>query len=253
MFSFQFHWYGLLIGLGLVVGTSMAEFLWKKEKFPEHLFWPLASWVLIGGVVGARLWHVATDFYLYANNVIGIFEVWRGGLSILGGVAGGLIGLHLFVLQYSELKGQKYKILDLAVFGLVLGQVIGRLGNFANQELYGLPTNLSWGLYIDGAHRLAGYEQFSFFHPLFAYEAIAMLLFFFLAWKLKKYFEKMGAGSLFLLYVFYYSWLRFLLDFLRIDKVISIFFGFGTNQCVLLICGVVSTFLLMRRMRHFGA
>jgi len=245
----QFHWYGFLIGLALVVGLYFTEALFKKRNIPTDFYWQLVAFVIVGGIVGSRLWHVATSYQYYVGQWQRAFEVWNGGLSIIGTVVGAAVTFVLYFLLNPKWKKYQLIALDLSVFGLALGQAIGRLGNYVNQELYGTPTQLPWGIFIDEAHRLPGYSLITHYHPLFAYEALLMILFFFLASRLQKTIFKVGTGALFGFYVFYYSWIRFGLDFLRIDKLTYLPLNLGVNQIFLAIVGVLSAFYLFFQLR----
>jgi prolipoprotein diacylglyceryl transferase len=208
--------------------------------------------MVLFAVFGARIWHVVTDWQLYKNEPHLSFYIWNGGISILGAILGGAVGGYVAanIFQFSDPKKSVVTLFDLSIFGLPIAQAIGRFGNFVNQELYGLPTNLPWGITIDAANRVAGFEQFSTFHPLFAYEAVltagfgCVVWFFFL--KKKKYsWLELGQGKLVLSYVAYYSFVRFLLEFLRIEKSLFLQTQLGLNQVVVFIIGVVAAILLL--------
>ena len=177
---FGFHWYGLLIGIGILAAIQASTWLAKRRKIDEQILWNGAWWALAGGLIGARLYHVL-DLWseIYSLDPISAFYIWNGGLGIIGGLIGGFVGLWFYKRftiydlparndSHSEAGGRFTNLLDIAFFGLPIGQAIGRIGNFINQEVYGLPTDLPWGIYID--------EKFGRFHPLFAYEALWMLL-----------------------------------------------------------------------------
>ncbi|HEX7018322.1 MAG TPA: prolipoprotein diacylglyceryl transferase family protein [Patescibacteria group bacterium] len=249
-----FHLYGFIIGGATVVGLLLAEhrFLQLKvitdKKKNERFFWQAVVTVLVSGVMGARLWHVVTDWPIYHSNLIAVFKIWQGGLSILGAVGGGVLGAYFFVRHQRLIKNDDQKklfltLLDISVFGLPLAQAIGRLGNYINQELYGLPTDLPWALTIDGVS----------YHPLWAYEALLTVLFGSVVWLVDTHPRwrqtlgmTMGQGHLFLSYIFYYSLIRFWLDFLRPDKAISFIPGLGINQLVLLgVLGIISVYMLL--------
>jgi phosphatidylglycerol---prolipoprotein diacylglyceryl transferase len=161
------------------------------------------------------LYHLITDWSLYADaSVLERMAVWNGGLGYFGALIGGIVGLILFtrhsgkgVMNHAPTK-QFFLILDLLAFGAPLAQAIGRFGNYFNQELYGLPTTLPWGLLIKGER----------YHPLFAYEAIGTLSIFVflnvLGWK-KKFW--IGKGQYAFVYIALYTMLRFWLEFLRLD------------------------------------
>ena len=241
------HPYGLAIGIAIVVGLWLMEIQANKHLLNSTDFYSLSWVILLGGVVGARLYHVMTEFSFYQHQLLDIFKVWQGGMSIIGGVIGGVLSLWLFLKFHSLGKKMKLMtILDLSVFGLPVAQAIGRWGNYFNQELYGTPTQLPWKIYIEPAARLVGYEQFSYFHPLFFYEMMLMLLFAGGVWWGQKqtWFSgfSIGSGKLFLLYIFYYSFIRFWLDFIRIDKTHFLNTSWGLNQLLLLIVMLISVY-----------
>jgi prolipoprotein diacylglyceryl transferase len=173
------HWYGLCVALGALAYAAVAALAWRRRGGDwVEMFWACMV-TLPAAVVGARLSHLATGGAPAPGEHALAF--WRGGLGIYGGVAGGLVAL----LGYARLRRlDAWLLFDCAVPGLALGQAIGRLGNWFNQELYGRPTDLPWGLSIDPAHRLAGYARFGHFQPVFAYEALWSLALALLLWRL---------------------------------------------------------------------
>jgi phosphatidylglycerol:prolipoprotein diacylglycerol transferase len=263
IFGLNVHLYGLILGIAIVVGIWLGEKKALDYQISSQSWWQLASSAMIGGVIGARLYHVATAWSLYKNNLLEILYLYNGGLSIIGAVLGGLLAVWLFIFlsQQSLIKFSLDKkkltfkqVLDLSVFGLPFAQAIGRWGNFVNQELYGLPTNLPWGIYIEPTKRLVGFEGWSYFHPLFLYESLLMFVFGLLVWRLEikirqrqklpaifGWFSglKVGSGNWFIFYIFYYSIIRFLLDFIRIDKAQFLSTPLGINQLFLLTVAMV--------------
>lgn len=245
--------YGLILGIAIVFGVSLVERqIIKSEKttsqtFLSEIFYKVGTITFIFGVLGARIWHVFTDFALYKNDLVSSLYIWNGGLSIIGAAIGGLIGILISTLILAELREKKrehkkellLQFLDFSVFGLPVGQALGRLGNYVNQELYGLPTSGFFKIFIDLENRLPGFENRAYYHPLFLYEMIATGLFavaVHIAYhnkNLVQKFPQLGSGKLFLVYIFYYSVVRFFLDFLRIDRGVVHFGILGTNQLVL--------------------
>ncbi len=251
----SFYTYGLLVGLALVIGLSLIERRAKPAKIKFNSLWRLLVVMLLGGLVGARAWHFLTDWQLYINNWFNIFNLRTGGLSILGAVAGSILALGVFSLWQKRKKRPTlnwHLVLDLVVFGLPLSQAVGRLGNFVNQELYGLPVkaesvgllNYLPKLYVTPKFRLAAYKGVKLYHPLFLYELVLLLVIagFIYLFDRKVRFFRLGQGRLFLFYLASYSLFRFFLEFLRLEKATWRLgsLELGVNQLVLLAVGLVS-------------
>jgi prolipoprotein diacylglyceryl transferase len=238
------HWYGFILGLAGVAGYWLALKQARLANITESVFDRFTVLAVIFGLIGARLWHITTDFYLYRENLLGIFAIWQGGLSIFGAIVGGLFGLWLAKRWFKD-ETPLFKILDCIAFGLPIAQVIGRLGNYFNQELYGLPTALPWGIAISPTNRAVSFEKFSYFHPLFAYEAVLVLIgWLTLSWLKKKKLWQIGNGSFFKFYLLYYLIIRFCLDFLRVQKSTG-WLGLGINQLIIL--GILIGWLVVKQ------
>lgn len=250
-FSFlgiTFYFYGLIIGLAMVVVIKIAELVLQKNNKNADVIWNVSLWLIIPGIIGSRLWHVITDFDLYQDNVIEALYIWQGGGSILGGILGGVVGLFLIRKFVLPATIQIVLISDVLSIGLPFGQALGRLGNWVNQELYGAPTNVPWKLYIDKAYRIPGYENVEYFHPLFLYELLAMLVYGLVVWWLSsKPFWHIGRGLLTWMYVTYYCLVRFLLEFLRLDKPLLYGTQLSTNQVIVAIVGIVATIVFIQK------
>lgn len=233
------RFYGLIIMLGVLAGGWLASLeLRRRGENPQEV-WDLLVYLVIGGVVGARLWHVftpsasavnsgiTTSYYL--QNPLQILNFRHGGLGMPGVILGGAVALAIYAWRHQ--KSFAFWA-DVASPSLALGQAIGRWGNFFNQELYGAPTNLPWKLYIDPAHRLPGFEKVEYYHPLFLYESLLNLAnMFFLLWLLRRQQEKLLPGDVFLAYLVLYPFERFLLEFLRLDIVRA--GGLNLNQTIM--------------------
>lgn len=207
------HWYGILIALAVIAAVGIAIIEAKRRGQHAEQVFNLALVVIPFGVIGARLYHVIDEWQFYSQNPALI--IGGRGLGIFGAVIGGAIGLII----YTKLrKLGTLRWLDITAPGVLLAQAIGRWGNFFNQELYGYPTDLLWGIYIDPVHRLPGYESFSHFHPLFLYEFLWNLVGFSILMILgRKLQNRIIDGDIFFLYVIYYSVGRFFLEGLKID------------------------------------
>ena len=165
-------------------------------------------------------------------------------MGIPGAVIGGAVVLYIFTRKH-KLSFMEWA--DIMVPGLALGQAIGRWGNFINQELYGAPTSLPWKIYIDPAHRLTGFVDQAYYHPLFLYESLWNVgNMFLLLWLGRRFSEKLKDGDLLLVYLIVYPVGRFLLDFLRLDA--SLLAGINANQTFMVVVAALAGFMLY--MRH---
>ena len=252
--SIMIHWYGVLIMLGALLAALLAEKEAKRSGLNPDAVWDMLIWLLLGGVVGARLWHVftpsasniaagiTTEYYL--TNPLEILKTWKGGLGIPGAVIGGMLALWI----YSRVKKTSFLAwTDMIAPGLALAQSIGRIGNFLNQELYGLPSSLPWAIYIDPLHRIPGFESVERYHPLFLYEIIWNLMNMgVLLWLLHRKAVKLKTGDVFLVYLIIYPIGRFMLEFLRLDT--SPWAKLNANQTLMaVVAGIAVLLLILKR------
>lgn len=237
------HWYGVLIVSGALAGAYAASLEAKRRgEDPEHV-WNGLVWCLIGGILGARLYHVLSspqgtnvgfEYYFFTNpfetlQIFGLsipfptaLMIWRGGLGIFGGIAGGVLAMVIYTWRNSLLIA---RWLDIGAPGLIMGQAVGRWGNFINQELYGPATTLPWGIPIDAQHRIPPFTDLNRypvettrFHPLFLYESLWNLLVFIALMVLGRRFQdRLKEGDIFSLYLIGYSLGRLLIETLRPD------------------------------------
>jgi prolipoprotein diacylglyceryl transferase len=201
--------------------------------------------VIIGGVVGARVYHLFTGYKWSEGGIVGTVEIWKGGLSIWGAVAGGAIAV-IVIARRRHLE--TLVLMDCIAPGLVLAQAIGRWGNYFNQELFGRPTRLPWALEIDVAHRPPGFEHYATFHPTFLYESLWCLLIFVTLLTVDNR-ARLRNGQVFALYIAMYTFGRIWFEALRIDDASRIF-GIRFNlllSVALCIFGVVWFVWLGRR------
>jgi phosphatidylglycerol---prolipoprotein diacylglyceryl transferase len=236
--------YGLLLAVGVVVGTLISERRWQRWGHERRDIADIIVVVVIAGVVGARLYHVATDYQLFTHHWLRVFEIWRGGLSIWGVIIGGALAVLVMTrIRHVDTIG----IMDAMVAGLIVAQAIGRWGNYFNQELFGEPTRLPWGLEIDPAHRPAGFTQFTTFHPTFLYESLYLLILLAVLVTVERRFVLRRGQSL-ALYLAGYTFGRFWFENLRIDPAHTIL-GLRVNAWVsLLVCaGAAAWFVWLAR------
>jgi len=250
-----FRYYGMILMAGAIAAAYLASRLLREERKDPDLAWDGLLWVLIFGLVGARLYHVFTpskslleqgkDTAWYLTHPLDLINTTQGGLAMPGAILGGVLGLYIFARRRKIKLGM---MLDAAAPGVALAQAIGRWGNFVNQELYGPPTTLPWGIAIDPAFRLSGYESFDRFHPLFLYESIWNLLSAAaLYWLWRNHRQRLQAGDIFLAYLVAYPVGRFLLEFIRLDFVPL--FGINFNQVVMALVAVGAGLALYLRNR----
>jgi phosphatidylglycerol:prolipoprotein diacylglycerol transferase len=215
------RYYGLCIALGIAVGTWLTGRELARKGYDASLALDALFFVIPLGFIGARAYHVATDYDLYAEDPFpGVFEVWNGGLGIYGAVAGGFLGVLLFG-WYRGISPLAFA--DAAAPGLILAQAVGRWGNYFNQELFGRPSNLPWAIRIAPENRPVGYADAEAFHPTFLYESIwDMLVCLILLWVARRFADRLKNGDVFLLYVSLYSVGRFFVEALRIDPAFLI-------------------------------
>lgn len=252
----HFHVYGLILGLSIWLGYAAIHYKAQHRHLPIGVLEALFPGVIVGGLVGARLYHVLTDWSRYQDQLLAIFQVWQGGLSIIGALLGGAVAVA-FVYPRLGVKESVVVWLDLVIFGVPIAQMVGRLGNALNQELYGLPSTLPWALYVTPDKRLPGYEMFERFHPLFAYEMFLTAVIGLSGWWLEAKFHhqpdfKIGSGVYIAGYVVCYAVGRLLLDFLRLDKAIIAPTQLGVNQVVLGIIAVVTSYWYLRRRQRYA-
>jgi phosphatidylglycerol:prolipoprotein diacylglycerol transferase len=249
------RFYGIIIALGAMAGSWLAVQGARRRGQDPELVWDGLFWVLIGGIIGARLWHIftptpsdiavglTTKYYL--THPLEAIDIQSGGLGIPGAVIGGMLALYFFCRKR---KASFALWVAIAAPGWALGQAIGRWGNFINQELYGPPTDLPWGIFIEPQYRLPGFLEFERFHPLFLYESLWNLMNLgVLLWLGMKHKDKLKTGDLLFVYLIIYPIGRFLLEFIRLNS--AEIAGINANQTIMLIVAVMSAIVLYIRHR----
>ncbi len=240
--------YALCIIAGVVVAIWVGERRWVARGGAKGQVGDIAIWAVPFGLVGGRLYHVITDPELYftkgANPVAALY-VWQGGLGIWGAIALGAVGAWIGCRRAGI---RLPALMDALAPGVVLAQAIGRWGNWFNQELFGKPTTLPWGLYIDPAHRPLGYANVATYHPTFLYEClwdigVALLV----IWADRRF--RLGHGRAFALYVMAYTVGRGWIEYLRIDHANHVL-GLRLNDwtSIVVFLGALGAFLVSARL-----
>src|ERR671938_714098 len=246
---FALRYYGLCIALGIIVATWLTGRELERKGYDRTLALDSLFFIVPLGFVGARAYHVITDYELYADDPFpGVFEVWNGGLGIYGAVVGGFVGLLIF----ARIRGiSPWAFADAVAPGLILAQAVGRWGNYFNQELFGRPSSLPWAVEISPGNRPAGYKDVASFHPTFLYECIwDLLVASVLLLVARRFSHRLKNGDVFLLYVSLYSVGRFFVETLRIDRAFLI----GDFRGNLFVASILAiTFALILFLRHAGA
>lgn len=273
----EIRWYGVLIVTGALVAAFVAAIEAKRRGEHREHIGNLLIWCLIFGLIGARLYHILStpagasrDFSYYfiehpfeTLTMFGIaipfptaLFIWEGGLGILGGIPGGALALFLYTRRHHL---DVWRWLDIVTPGLLLGLAIGRWGNFFNQELYGLPTDLPWGLTITNVNQrippyddLTRYPLDTTFHPTFLYESLwSVAGFILLLWLGRRYAHLLRDGDLFSLYLIWYPLGRLWIEALRPDAWLV--GSIAVAQIVSLLFIIVGVALFWQRRRHAKA
>jgi phosphatidylglycerol---prolipoprotein diacylglyceryl transferase len=225
-FELVLRWYGLLVMLGAVAGALWAEREIKRRGENGESIWDAMLWVLPAGIIGARLWYVLNSIFsgstYYTEYPVRILYITEGGLHFFGGLLFGAIALYMFLNRSGK---DIWLYLDAIAPATLLGQAIARPANFINQELYGPPTTLPWGISIDAVHRLSEFPASLYpvattrFHPTFAYEMILnLLIVLFLFWLSRRYVDALKPGALFSAWLLLAGLSRTFIEFFRPDQ-----------------------------------
>ncbi|MFT3970396.1 MAG: prolipoprotein diacylglyceryl transferase [Micropruina sp.] len=233
---FFLHIYALCLIGGMVAAWMIGNRRWQARGGAPEQFETIVLVTIPSGIVGARIYHVLThlgDYFAPGIDPWSALRIWEGGIAIYGAIGGGALAAWLmcrhFGIRFSSLA-------DSLAPGIAVGQALGRFGNWFNQELYGQPTDLPWGLEIDMAHRVPGFEQYATFQPTFAYESLwNVLVALTLIWADRRF--RLGRGKVFALYIALYGFGRFFTEGIRLDFSYDTFGPIRFNQAVAaLIC-----------------
>ncbi|HRH32962.1 MAG TPA: prolipoprotein diacylglyceryl transferase [bacterium] len=234
--SITIYWYGIIMALAIATALLFATHTAKFFQIAKETILDLSIWLIAGGLIGARVYEIFLNFPYYQNNPKEVIQIWHGGLAIHGALIGGFIALLLFDKRK---KINPLNMIAILTPAIALGQAIGRWGNWFNQELFGLPTGLPWGIPINFLNRPEGYKAFTYFHPTFLYESIANLILAIILYICIR--QKKSAGIIVGIYMVGYGIIRFALEFIKIDptpemvglrlpqlvSIILILIGFG--------------------------
>jgi phosphatidylglycerol:prolipoprotein diacylglycerol transferase len=214
------RWYGLLIASAVLIGVSLSQYLAKRRNVDPNLLGDLVIWLVIGAIPAARLYYVLFEWKQYSQHPEQIIAIWNGGIAIHGAIIGGTLAAIIFSRIQ---KISFWQLADLVAPSLILGQAIGRWGNFFNSEAFGDPTDLPWKLYIPQQRRPLNFINFEYFHPTFLYESLwnlmvlgLLMTLFFRGLKGK---PRLKVGTIALVYMVAYSLGRVWIEGLRTDSL----------------------------------
>ncbi len=229
------HFYALCLITGIIAAWMLGVRRWRARGGRSESFEAVLLWAIPIGIVGARIYHVLTHLgdYFGPNAYGHWWAIWEGGIAIYGAIG---VGAAAAWVAARRQKIAFAALADSLAPGIAIGQALGRFGNWFNQELYGQPTTLPWGLEIDSAHRVPGYEQYATFHPTFAYESLWNLLVAgTLLWADRRF--RLGRGKVFALYIALYGFGRIFTEAIRLDYSYDTFGPVRFNEAVaMLIC-----------------
>ncbi|SPT74396.1 Prolipoprotein diacylglyceryl transferase [Arcanobacterium haemolyticum] len=238
--------YALFILAGILIAWYMGDKRYQRRGGPENVSEDIGIWMVLAGIVGARIYHVITSPTAYFGDHgdwTKIFRIWEGGLGIWGAVLFGALAAWLMLRRYNLRFGA---FADAFIPGVMVAQAIGRMGNYFNQELFGAPTDVPWALEIDDAHLPAGFPSGTTFHPTFLYEMLWCIAgFMFLLWAERKF--SLHGGQVLALYIIVYTLGRVWIEYLRIDDATMIM-GLRLNVWTsLIVCvGGILAFVWLR-------
>lgn len=217
IFGVNIYYYGIIMAIAISIGTLVSDWVGSRYfGFKKETIIDLAPYLIIFGILGARIYYCALNYDFYLRFPTEIIAIRHGGISIHGAIIGGAFGLWLFARRH---KLNIKKLFDTVAVGLPLAQAIGRWGNFFNSEAFGTPTNLPWKLYIAPQYRPIPYQNDLFFHPTFLYESILDIVIFVILFFMTKNNKIKKDGNLVLLYLVLYSIVRIIVESFRIDSV----------------------------------
>ena len=240
--GFNVYWYGVIIAVGFVLALIFALKSLKSYGIKQEPFIDCVLFGLVAGIVGARLYFVAFSWDNYKDNLLSIFDIHNGGLAIYVGIIAGL-GTACIVAKIKKVNIPA--MLDIGGMGFLIGQGIGRWGNFVNQEAFGTPTDLPWGMVSENTGNTA-------VHPCFFYESVWCLLGFFVLYFISRKWRKFD-GQMFLLYLIWYGFERMFVEGLRTDSLMTPFLGLRVSQILSAVLVAVGTVLLIINLRKVKA
>ncbi len=245
-----FNYYGLMIALGVLAAVEIGRRRWEARGGDPDDITSIGTVGVPAGLIGARLYHVITDWKMYTDAPLDVFKVWNGGLGIPGGLLVG-IAAGAWQARRKGITGDRlWDVIDAVIPGIPVAQAIGRIGNWFNQEIFGGPSDLPWALEVDRRFRPEEYVEYETFHPAFLYEALLNLSLAGLLIILDRR-KILGRGQILPLWIAGYGALRFVIEAMRTDDA-SLILGIRVNHWISGLA-VALGLLWFRRMRRQAA
>jgi len=242
---FNIHWYAIFIAGALFTLIYLVDKYKDQNKYLKKInFDEVSIYAIPPALIGARIWHIIERWDYFKDNTGEILRVWEGGIGIYGAIIGAMFGIFIFTRKY---KKDFSRVLNIIFLFLPLSQIIGRYGNLINQELYGPPTTLPWGIFIRVGNRVAEYINSEFFHPAYLYEQIGNLILLvvnFFLYKKYKLSNSIFIGSWFL----GYGLIRFIVEFFKISE--KILFFFSINQIASIIFIIAGILIIAKNLKN---
>ena len=237
------YWYGLLLAIGVLSGLMWLNWRVSDDKLKSHII-NIAALSIASGIIGARLAFVILKWSEFSGNWIEMISLQHGGMSIHGALILGALTVLIYAKVY---KLPILRIFDLLVPPVLIGQIIGRFGNFFNQEAFGPPTDLPWKMFVKSSLRPAGFSEFEFFHPTFIYSMIGLIIILsiVLLWRKLRSIE----GYTLFIYIALYSVLRFVIEFFRIDSDYWINLTLAQWASLIIILSLIISLVLRYRVK----
>ena len=251
------YWYGIIMALAIFIAMLVSNKLYNSANidYRKDIIIEYAPVIIVSGIIGARLYFCALHYDYYLTNFLEIFDLRQGGLSIHGAIMFGVLGM-IAVAKRTHVPIMC--IMDAMACGTLLGQAIGRWGNYFNSEAYGLPVaDQSWGLFIPEARRVVGYADYTLFHPTFLYESLLNIVGFCLLFYIMKKFGAKLRGLSFFSYLCVYSVIRFFIERIRLDSALNVAGGVPIAEVISLVlllvgaCGILCTIIKNIKLKNF--
>lgn len=240
---FEVHYYGIIMFFAILAGIFVIYLISKRyyKEIDTEKILDILPVIIVSAIIGARVYYVLMDFNYYIRHLPEIIAVWNGGLSIHGALIGGITAGAILAKKHG-LNFLKYA--DVFAYGLLIGQAIGRFGNYFNCEAFGLPTSLPFGLFIPTVNRPYEYIHYEYFHPTFLYESLWNVFVFLILFLVVRKIPKIADGTVFFSYIALYSAGRFFIESIRIDSVLDVS-GIPVAQLVSAAAIVISIIFLL--------